>query len=59
LRLNARRNEADQAIADRLSVQIEQHWGHTEMQKPTSADDDDGPAERSRRLTNSAAGYLT
>ena len=36
-------NEADQAIADRLSAQIDQHRGPAGAQKPTS-DDDDGAA---------------
>lgn len=37
-------NEADQAIADRLSARIDQHRGRPEAQKPTSDDDgDDAP----------------
>lgn len=37
-------NEADQAIADRLSARIDQHRGRVEPQKPTSDDDGSGPA---------------
>lgn len=35
-------NEADQALAGRLSDQIDRHRGRVEMQKPTSDDDEDG-----------------
>lgn len=35
-------NEADQAIADRLSAQIDKHRGGVETRKPTSDDGDDG-----------------
>jgi hypothetical protein len=37
-------NEADQAIADRLSARIEQHRGHDNTQSSTSEGDDDGAA---------------